>query len=29
MNTDTLIAFAYFLKYVLLLLDNNVDVECE
>ena len=29
MNTDTFVFFAYFLEYVLLSLDDNVDEECE
>ena len=29
MNTDTLLLFSYFLEYVLLFLDDNVDEECE
>ena len=28
-NTDALVFFAYFLEYVLLFLDDNVDEECE
>ena len=29
MNTDTLFLFSYFLEYVLLFLEDNVDEECE
>ena len=29
MNTDALVLFAYYLEYVLLLLDDNVDEECQ
>ena len=29
MNTDTLVLLNMFLEYVLLLLDENVDEECE
>ena len=29
MNTVTLVFFAYFLEYVLLFLDGNVNEECE
>ena len=29
MNRDTLVLLIYFLEYVLLLLDDNVDEECE
>ena len=29
MNTDALVLFAYYLEYVLLPLDDNVDEECQ
>ena len=29
MNTDKLVLFAYFLEYILLFLDDNVDKKCE
>ena len=29
MNTDTAYSFAYFLEYVLLFLNDNVDEECK